>query len=202
MGLREAGEVTERLPLFWRVLEAGFQRAYRMEPVHPGADCLLAFNRFAHAGADVTLQCGSVIRRGDACLEIHFRREALLPLMRDGNPARMGIGLVRLGDRDIPRLVRRLEQEPGLREIRAAHALTLFHRGITRYGFEVQPMESPATERWFTWWHRLLMSRDHADGREHVRQNLEKLVTRHVWASRETLLRRYGASNPGAGARI
>jgi hypothetical protein len=184
------------LPLFWRLLEAGFQRAYRMEPVHPAPDCLLAFNRFTHPGPDVRLQCGSVIRRGDACLEIHFRREALLPLMRDGSPARMGIGLVRLGDRDMPRLVRRLEEETELRDVRAAHALTLFHRGITRYEFEVQPMESALAERWFTWWHRLLMSRDHADGREHVRQNLEKLVTRHVWASRETLVRRYGA---GAG---
>ncbi len=185
-----------QLPFHWRVLEAWFERAYRLTPVSQEPDTLLAYNVSRHRGAPVRLSDGRVVRRGDLVLELHFRREALLPLVREGDPARMAIGLLKLGDRDAPRLAAALEARAELREVRALHALTLFHRGISRYGFEVQPVRNPLEERWFTWWHRLLMARDHARGTERVRENLGALVTRHVWVSRESFIRRCAERTP------
>lgn len=181
----------KRLSLPWRMLEACFQRAYRMEPLNAAPDCLIAFNLYAHQGEPVTLQEATTLRSGDTVLEIHFRRQALLPLIQDGNPARMGIRLLRLGDRDIPRLALRLASDPALAEVRALHALTLFHRGIERFGFEVHPVKERHVEWWFTLWHRLLMARDHARGWKHVKAHQEQLVTRHIWISREEFLRRH-----------
>ena len=182
------------LPLGWRLLEAWFQRVYKMEPLAPDPGCLFAFNLFHHESEDVHLQSGLVIRKGDLLLEIHFRRQALLPLIETGDPARMGLELIKLGDRDIPRLAEALETDPRLREVKAVHALTLFHRGIGRYGFEVHPVKEPRVERWFTWWHRLLMARDHAHGSARVKEHLDTLVTRHVWLSREELIGGYGTN--------
>lgn len=144
-----------------------------------------------YRGPELRLACGTVVRPGDAVLELHFRREPLLPLARQGDPARMGLGLLRLAERDLPRVAAALEEDPELREVRALHALTLFHRGIERFGFEVMPVESRPAAAWFTAWHRLLMARDHARGWRHVRENRERLVTRHVWISREELIRRH-----------
>jgi hypothetical protein len=124
-------------------------------------------------------------------LEIHFRREALQRRASSGSSARLALALLQLGDRDIPRLARALEQEPALAHVRALHALTLFHRGVTRYGFEVMPMQERWAEVWFTAWHRLLMARDHPAGSARVRGAHQDLVTRHVWISREELLRRF-----------
>lgn len=180
------------LPLFWRLLEGWFHRAYKMEPLNADPDCLFAFNLFRHHGAEVPLQCGAVVRSGDLLLEVHFRREALLPLIQTGNPARMGLGLIRLADRDIPRLAEALERDSRFRDVRALHALTLFHRGIGRYGFEVMPVKERHVERWFTWWHRVLMARDHAFGAERVRSPVDSLVTRHVWLSRDEMVRLFG----------
>jgi hypothetical protein len=104
----------------------------------------------------------------------------------------MGLGLLKLGDRDIPRLALALESDPRLSSVRALHALTLFHRGIHRYGFEVQPVKEWHLARWFTWWHRLVMARDHALGSSRVVPHLDTLVTQHVWVSRDELVRRYG----------
>ena len=179
------------LPWYWRLLERFFQRAYQIETLDNDPDCLLAYNLFDHRGQEVRLQCGQVIRTGDRVMELHFRREVLLPLIRDGRPERMALGLLRLGDRDMPRLVQSLEREARLGDVKAVHALTLFHRGVQRYGFEVMPVRERHVEGWFTWWHRLLMARDHARGAAHVRDHGEKLVTRHIWASREALIRRY-----------
>ena len=172
-------------------MEAWFARVYRMETLESDPEALLAYNLFIYRGPEVPLRCGGVIRAGDTVMEVHFRREALLALMGSPDPARLAIGLLSLADRDLPRLARVLEQDPRLRDVRALHALTLFHRGISRYGFEVMPVRSHWEERWFTWWHRLLMARDHPRGRAHIRAHREKLVTKHVWLSREALLRRY-----------
>jgi peptidoglycan-N-acetylglucosamine deacetylase len=184
--------IPDELPLFWRLLEGTFQRVYRTETLEGDPRALLAYNSVTHRGSDVPLACGTVVHAGDRVLELHFRRQALLPLMRDGDARRMGLSLIKLGDRDIPRLALALERDPRLGDVKAIHALTLFHRGIARYGFEVMPVRNPLEERWFTAWHRLLMARDHARGARHVRENQERLVTRHVWLSREELIRRYG----------
>jgi len=181
----------QHLSPIWRALEGYFRHVYRLRTLEDDPEALLAYNVFRYQGAALTLADGATVRPGDLVMELHFRREALAPLIADGNPARMGLGLMRLGDRDIPRLARLLERDPGLAEVRALHALTLFHRGITRYGFEVLPVREWWVERWFTWWHRLLLARDHAHGARHVRENRAKLVTKHVWISREALLVRY-----------
>src|SRR5688572_15774039 len=102
-------QVDRPLPLVWQWIEAYFQRAYRIEPLNDDPGCLLAYSFCRHAGPDVQLQTGDVIRAGDVMLDIHFRRDALLPLIRAGDPIRMGIGLLKLSDRDVPKLARLVE---------------------------------------------------------------------------------------------
>jgi peptidoglycan-N-acetylglucosamine deacetylase len=182
------------LSLPWRLLEAYFQRRYHIRTLDNDPDSLIAYNLYPHKGPEVPLRCGAVIRPGDLLLEIHFRRDALQRRATSSDPARLALALLLLGDRDVPRLARALEREPELRQVKALHALTLFHRGITRYGFEVQPVRERWAELWFTAWHRLLMARDHPGGGKRVQEHREKLVTRHVWISREELLRRFPAA--------
>lgn len=185
---------------FWRAVEGYFRRKYDIRVLENDPEVLIAYNLFTHSGPEVRLQSGEVIRPGDRLMELHFRREALLPLMADGDPRRVGLALKRLGERDLPRLVRALQEDPELREVRGLHALTLFHRGIDRMGFEVVPMENRWAERWFTWYHRVLMARDAHAGAERVRRHRDKLVTRHIWAGREAIIRRWTASSPAAAA--
>lgn len=195
------------LPLPWRLVEAFFARLYQLTILDADPDSLIAYGVYTYRGPVVHLQDGTIIRTGDRVLEVHFRREALVPRTRGCHTARLAVLLLQLADRDVPRLARRLAEDPALREVRAAHALTLFHRGIRRYGFEVHPMVDPAqpppgrwlaraAETWMTAWHRLLLARDHPQGRERVRGRGEVLVTRHVWVSRQALLRRYGCALP------
>jgi hypothetical protein len=181
------------LPFVWRALEGLFHHAYRMQTLHDGSECLIAYNLFPYHGPDLGLKCGSVVREGDVVMELHFRREALLPLQASGDPSRMALGLLQLADRDMPLLAQALESRPELRQVKALHALTLFHSGTRRYGFEVIPVRSPLEARWFTWWHQLLLARDHAWGNARVREFREKLDTRHVWVSREAFVQRYRA---------
>jgi hypothetical protein len=181
----------DALPLCWRLFEGYFARTCGIESITPEPDCLLAFNRVTYRGPELELHPGSGerLRAGDVFLEMHFRRQALLPLIRDGDPVRMAVGLLKLGDRDFPRLAAAVESESRFADVKALHALTLFHRGIERYGFEVVPIAERHLEWWFTAWQRRLMARDHPGGRAHVRAHAGRLVARHIWLSRERLIR-------------
>lgn len=151
-----------------------------MEAVTSEPDCLLAFNIFRYGGPSLTLPDGSQLERGDLVAEIHFRRRAVQQLASLGSPVRMAAGLLQYGDRDLPRFVDRLQSEPLLRQVKAAHAVTLFHRGIQRYGFTVYPVRPAWRARWFTWWHSLLMRRD--------RGSLpEGSSSMEIWAGRRSL---------------
>jgi hypothetical protein len=179
------------LPLFWRLLEGYFHRKYGVRALEDDPRALLAYNLYRHPDPDVVLDSGETIGRGDLVMELHFRREALSALIRQGDPIRVALEMRRMGEQELPRLARLVERDESLREVRALHALTLFYRGINKMGFEIRPMEDKWAERWFTWWHRLLMARDSSQGSERVRRYKDKLVTRHIWMSREDLIRRY-----------
>ncbi len=178
------------LPWYWRWIEAWFARRLAVVPLTADPTILFAYNLYTHAGATVKL-AETEIRPGDRVMELHFRREALLPLGEGGDSRRMGLGILMLADRDLPRLAEALRSNPELEDVRAVHALTLFHRGTQRYGFEVHPPASWLEGRWFTWWQSLLLARDHPNGRDRVEQSRNPLVARHVWASRERLLQRF-----------
>lgn len=188
------------LPWHWRLLEAYFARAYRTEILGGEPGSLFAFNLFAHRGPEIVLKCGTRVRAGDTVMEVHFRREGLAPLAAQADSTGLGLGLLLLADREVPRLAGELARDPRFAEVKALHALTLFHRGIRRYGFEVFPVRERPVERWFTWWQKLLLRRDHPHGEKAVAGSGEAAVVRHVWVSREALVRRYGPTSTTCGS--
>jgi peptidoglycan-N-acetylglucosamine deacetylase len=182
------------LPPLWRWVERYFERKYDIHALGDDPGALLAYNLFRHSGAPVSLKTGETIRPGDLLMELHFRRAAIQPLIRQGDPIRVALEMRRMGEQELPRLARLVREDPGLREVCGLHALTLFYRGTTKMGFEVMPMEEGLSKRWFTWWHRVLMARDSSMGSARVDRYKEKLVTQHIWMSREELIRRHGSS--------
>ncbi|MFN3652267.1 MAG: YkoP family protein [Armatimonadota bacterium] len=189
--MRTSTTTDKPLPLHWRLVEAAFHAVYRIQVLDDDPEALLAYNLFRYTGPPLQLGCGTRVERGDLVAELHFRREALSPLSAGGDPRRAALALLQLGDRDVPRLARKLREE--LTEVKALHAVTLFHRGIGRYGFEIRPLESRCAEQWLTAWQRLLMLRDRGPGAGRQRAG-ELPVARHVWVSRKTLIQRYGSA--------
>lgn len=175
-----------------------FAARFGIRPLDDRPDGLFAYNLFRHSGAELHLEDGTVIAPGELLMELHFRREALAPLGKRPDPVSLGLSLIRLADREVPLLAHRLRTDPGLSEIRAMHAISMFHRGIRRYGFEVLPLESRRQAAFLTWWQLKLLLRDHPAAADIGRQIAaagaredNPWTVRHVWLSREALLRRY-----------
>lgn len=175
-------------------MESAFTRIYRITPLHSEPDCLFAWNRFRYSGPLLRLSDGTQVERHCDCLELHFRREAFLPLSGSADPALLALDLLRRVNRELPLLAEALQKRPEFSTIRAVHALTQFHRGIGRYGFDVLPVHSSAEERWFTFWQSLILMRDHPSGQAAAARLVEGRVVRHVWAGRDALIQRYAAS--------
>ena len=176
---------------FWGLWEAGFCRWYGLMPVGEASDGLFAVSRSRHHGAAVHLADGVVVRSGDPLLEVHFRRETLLAIGRLGS--RRGVlQLRRLMDRDMPLLAEWIAPAGPDAEVVALHALSMFHRSAERWGWEARPIESPLSRWWFSGYHRLLMARDHPEGRRRLGRRRAALVSQHLWISGDRLRQRYG----------
>jgi hypothetical protein len=141
-----------------------------------------------------------VVRPGDVLLDLHFRREVMQPLAAAGDPVRLAVQALKLGDRDLRRLARLLATHPELAAVRAVHGLTVFHAVTGRYGFDALPVRGRLQERWFSWWLRQLVLRDRGAGcpSAEFRQYVESLSPRHVWISREAFIRRCAPAAPAA----
>jgi len=173
------------LPPAWRLVEKAFSRALRVQPLTDRPDCLIAYSLYRHRGRAVPLQDGVEVRAGMLVAELHFRRESAVAMASLQDPLRAGMEMLKSADRDVPLLADALQTDAHLRDVQALHGLTLFHRGLHRYGFEVRPIEPAWRERWFTWWQKALMKRDQAPG---ATDTGAYGASREIWVSRERLI--------------
>ncbi|MBI3909864.1 MAG: hypothetical protein HY320_02910 [Armatimonadetes bacterium] len=175
------------------LFEALFYRLLRVEVLENDPEALLAMGSSKHWGRSVTLADGTVIRHGDPIAEFHFRRQALRLLDSGSNPRPLGIGLYRLLKRDLPRLAAWVARDPRFADIRALHAISPFHYGAPRIGFEVMDLPTAFSGWCFTVWQRGIMRRTHPRGAQRLtRHREEPVVSKQVWMSRARLMELWG----------
>lgn len=175
----------------WDLYERAWARAYRLESV--GDVGLLAIGPTTHRGPTVRLGDGTLIASGDAVCELHFDRHHVMRLHAELPPRRVIFALRRDVERSLRQLAALVARDPRYVSTKAFRGTTLFWEGTPYLGCEVRPLAGRWGPRFFTWYLRMLMARDHPLGWNRLQgRNLEPRV---VWLSRQELLRRYG---PGA----
>jgi hypothetical protein len=172
----------------WDLYERAWARLYRLEPV--GDVGLLAIGPATHRGPTVTLGDETVIAAGDAVCELHFDRHHVMRLHADLPPRRVIFALRRDSERSVRQLAALVARDPRYATVKAFRGTTLFWEGTTYFGCEVRTLEGRWMPRFFAWYLKMLMARDHPLGWSRLQgRNLEPRV---VWLSRQELLRRYG----------
>jgi len=191
-------------PLWWliRLSKAGNGRAVGVLSIWLLWDCLLArywqlrwvqpdgFFRYRirpHGGPPVSLHDGTVIKKGDPLVELHFDNARLL--QRVGAAGWNPWQALPLIDADLRRL-NRLLQSGELPPVRALYGVTMYAAAGPRVGFEVHPV--PHTVGWELERFYLigLLPIYHPDGwREFDRMRRNRWPA-ELWMSRERLARR------------
>ena len=134
---------------------------------------------------------GTVLNPGDAIAELHLDNRFAAELHQGRNAGfRFRQELLRM----MPALAQDLSSRPEYREIRAVGAATIFSRSLRLFamlGFEHRPL--PAYTRWWLGtWERIVLAGYHPDGRRRFAQGRTPEL-RHVWITRSTVLRCWGA---------
>ena len=113
---------------------------WNIRPIQPGA--MFSVNLAHHAGAEVLLRDGTLIRPGDGVLELHFANANLTRLLGEGLTTWSG---VRRARQELTLLTARIAAGD-YGEVRAIHGVSLFAETGKRLGFEFRPL--PHTWRW------------------------------------------------------
>lgn len=144
---------------------------------------------------NVTLPDGTRIRRGDAIGVLHLANARIADVHLNGLPARLvGLELRRRLLASLAELARLAEATGPLARVRAFTAITIFHRGLARFGFQIEDggLVFPALVGAYQ---RALLACLHPAGLLRDRgENCRE--ARRLWLTREALLARYSASGP------
>lgn len=182
-----------RLPYRWAVV--AYDRAYRF---YHGLDTVEAAVGLAlsvevrRSGVTHRLGDGTVIGRGDRIGILHINNDCTVALHSDGlSPTAIGLEFRRRFLASLGALAGLAGPGGRLADVRAFAATTIFHHGLARLGFELEPA-GLAWPRLVAAYQRALLSSLHPAGRGRVRRAAYQDAYR-LWISRASLRRRYGS---------
>lgn len=147
---------------------------------------------------DVTLPDGTTIRRGEVVGVLHLNNARLGAVHLNGlAPLAIGLEFRRWLLASLGELARLAAAPRPLADVRAFTAITIFHRGLARLGFQVE-RGGLALPGLVAAYQRVLLACLHPAGPVRVRGARDGRA-RRLWLTREALLARYGAeTGPGA----
>ena len=143
----------------------------------------------------VTLPDGTRIPRGNAIGVLHLANARIANIHLNGLPPRLvGLELRRWLLASLDELARLAEAPGPLAHVRAFTAITLFHRGLARLGFQIEG-GGLVFAALVGAYQRALLACLHPAGSLRVRGERYR-EARRLWLTREALLARYSASGP------
>lgn len=147
----------------------------------------LRYRLTRHSGRTISLCDGTVIRRGDALLELHFDNRRLL--QRPDAPGWNPLQALRLIDADL-RALNRLIESGELPPVRALRGVTLYAAAGPRLGFELHAVPHSWTWALERFYLIGLLPIYHPDGWHEVERMRRGRWPGELWMSRAALARR------------
>lgn len=147
----------------------------------------------------VTLPDGTRIRRGDRVGVLHLNNARVADVHLNGLPARLvGLEFRRWFLASLHELARLAEGPGTFADVKAFTAITIFHRGLARFGFQIEDgaLVFPALVGAYQ---RALLACLHPAGVLRDRGE-DCREARRLWLTRAALLARYSASGPRSRA--
>ncbi len=164
------------------------RRRRHIRPARPGAVVGVELRR--HAGSDVCLGDGTLVRAGDLLGELHLDNRRLLEVTEAGG----WWAAVRVGMEDLRAVARWAAREPQHGRPVAFHGQTLLAPFAARAGFELRPRHRTAWARLDDWYLRWLMAYWSPEGRRRLARGPGRLRSEVAWLSTSALIARYGGT--------
>lgn len=182
--------------VLWEKWERLFARIYNVERIN--ASNFLRLSKTTYNGPDLFAGDGRVLARtGDQVGEIHFESGRIR--RTESDVQRAALGTLRLAREALPELARYVVDNPEYKEVEVFLGLTLIHRGVKGFGFNVQDIPVKEFRHGVYFLQKLIMwiynpiRKKHADRRHSDKMKL-------VWIARQELLQRWlppAATNKG-----
>lgn len=150
----------------------------------------LALRRYHGPGR--LLPDGLPLQAGDYYLELHINNDYLLDLLGEyASIERITLTALREFRQSMPELALFIENHRQYDQARVLLGITLLHRNVKRFGFQVHHLR-PGIGRTFTdWYEKLLLTLLHPGGLRSLKSYLDTLTPACVVISRDELRRRY-----------
>ncbi|GGE32280.1 hypothetical protein GCM10011391_08680 [Pullulanibacillus camelliae] len=146
---------------------------------------LLMFRTITYKGSPLTLSDGTVIRKGDRVLELHFNNELLLhTALQTKNTVHMITTLLHMMKATFNRMQTYIAM-PKYQEAKALYGISLFHRGAKQFGFDVLDLPQGGNTAFQRFYLRMLLAIMHPGGRNRLKSHASMLAPKVLAVSIE-----------------
>lgn len=170
----------------FRMLEAGYQRLYRLEPVGE----LLLLQRRTYQGPPRRLDDTTELLCGQPLAIIHFNNSALAEAQTASGGRHGGFVFARLLFEALHDLADRVERDPAFAQVTGFRGVTWIPPHGRRIGFEIQPLPQSWRTRMLAWHFRCLL---YAFNPQASSRERGPLRPHEFWMSRQQLLNNFGS---------
>ncbi|KAA9005369.1 polysaccharide deacetylase family protein [Paenibacillus spiritus] len=182
----------------WLMWEKAFQFMFRLKTVSP-ENPFFHYRLRSYSGDTIEMGEGSVLKKGDRIVELHFDNRRLFELgVSSRSEAQLAIRMIRYTQKELPDLAEIIASSEELASAKALYGVSMINRGPEKFGFLVTDLPDGLFAKSTRVYLRILLSVIHPSGGNRLKRRADALVPKTMLMPITDLLRSYGKPHPGS----
>jgi hypothetical protein len=175
----------------WFQWESLFHILFQVKQIDPANK--LYFSRVkTYHGQAMLLDDGEEIRDGDRIIELHFNNRMLFHMLTEtGSMVQLAVGMIRITKQTLPLLLKQIEIDPSMGNIKGVIGITMIHRGTKKLGFTIVDLPAGIFSYMTKYYLRVLLSVINPEGKQLIEHKGNVFTPKIVVLSVKELEKRY-----------
>jgi peptidoglycan-N-acetylglucosamine deacetylase len=175
----------------WFQWESLFHILFRVRQIDPANKMYYCRVKTYH-GQAMLLDDGEQIRDGDRIIELHFNNRMLFHMLTEtGSMVQLAVGMIRTTKQTLPILLKQIEHDPNMGNIKGIYGITMIHRGTQKLGFTIVELPTGIFSYLTKYYLRVLLSVLHPEGKHLIELKGNAFTPKIVVLSVKELEKRY-----------
>ena len=175
----------------WNYCDKTVRVITRIRPIKRGESHLFCVALHRYLGREFTVN-GVRVHRFDQVIELHLDNMRVAQLLHENhNLVSLAIKLIQEVNQSLPHLADCVNSQK-YRKANVLLGITMIHRGVEKFGFEVFPLHNKIMHAFIKWYLRNIYCTFNSNGNSLIQSRPETFIPKMVAISKQRLIQSYG----------
>ncbi len=175
----------------WRLWDDAFRKLLKIRPLVDDDSLLICIKQRRYLGRNFSIN-GVTIHRFDPILELHMNNHCISQALNEEQTiVQLARRLVLEANRSFHVLADYIASKE-FERAKALYGITLIHRGVRRFGFEILPISNIFTRHFLTWYLRNIFFAFNPSAHSLISARPQTFVPKRIAVTKEQFLQNFG----------